>query len=114
MDRRELDSVFGDNTIARPGKEEVSLNGFTDLPEGMGFQSVGGTNSSDGSREPSNPRRSGRPPADTGNHPSHTPDPFETPNPIPTATAPYRNSVAPKAIGPCYIPGFPEPGRCKA
>lgn len=98
VDRRELDSVFGDNAIARPGKEEVSLNWFTDLPEGVGLQSVGGANSSD--------RITGtiKSPAErpTSRRPGETPVIYtralRNSKPDPTATAPYRNSVAPKAM----------------
>lgn len=114
MDRRELDSVFGDNTIARPGKEEVSLNGFTDLPEGVGLQSVGGANSSDRitgtikspAEQPASRRPGETPAIYTRAHRNSKPDPHGH-----CALQEFRR---PKGNGLCYIPGFPEPGRWKA
>lgn len=114
VDRRELDSVFGDNAIARPGKEEVSLNGFTDLPEGVGLQSVGGANSSDqitGTIKSPAERPTSRRPGET---PVIYTRALRNSKPDPTATAPYRNSVAPKAMDSVNILGLPEPGRWKA
>ena len=100
----EFDSVFGDNAIARPGKEEVSLNGFTDLPEGVGLQSAGGANSS--AERPASRRPGETPAIYTRAHRNSKPDPHGH-----CALQEFRR---PKGNGPCYIPGFPEPGRCKA
>ena len=113
MDRRELDSVFGDNAIARPEMEGVILNGFTDLPEDVGLQSVGSANSSDritgtikSPAERLASRRPGETPAIyTRDHRNSKPGPHGH-----CALQEFRRS---KGNGPCYIPGFPEPGRWK-
>ena len=114
MDRRELDSVFGDNTIARPGKEEVSLNGFTDLPEGVGLQSVGGANSSGritGTiKSPAEQPASRRP----GETPTIYARAHRNSKPDPHGHCSLQEFRRPKGNGLCYILGLPEPGRWKA
>ena len=114
VDRRELDSVFGDNAIARPGKEEVSLNGFTDLPEGVGLQSAGGANSSDRItrtiKSPAERPASRRP----GETPAIYTRALRNSKPDPHGHCALQEFRRPKGNGPCYIPGFPEPGRWKA
>ena len=114
MNKRELDSVFGDNAIARPGKEGVSQNGFTDLPEGVDLQSVGGANSSD--RITGTIKSPAERPA--SRRPGETPAPYtrahRNSKPDPHGHCALQEFRRPKGNGPCYNPGFPEPGRWKA
>lgn len=111
--RCELDSVFGCNTIARPGNEGVTLNRFTDLPEGAAPKSTTAPIPRAGSREPSNPPAE-RPGSRRG---GKNPPPYtrarRNSKPGPHGHRTLREFRRPKGNGPRHFPGFPEPGREK-